>query len=132
MTLLQTLINLLVGAIALSLILVGPVSMIWGWLDWLMKPAMRGSLKYLSLIGFTFGSASIGLAAGSIAYSASIDGFGYYDPLLMKIFRTGFDLSVLGVFFGVAGVWRKHLLRWRAVVLPLSTLFMWFAFAMGE
>ena len=124
--------NIVLGLFALIVIFAGPVLMIWGWLDWALKPNAEGWLKFLSLSGFTFGSASVFLAAGSLAYSSSIGGFAFYDPLLMKIYRTGFLLSLSGLIFGLLGIWRKHLLRWRAIGLSLSTMLMWFVFAMGE
>jgi len=128
----KTLINVAIGAVSLGVIIAGPILMVWGWLDWAIKPAAPGGLKFLSLIGFAFGSASVLLAVGSLTYSHSIGGFAYYDPLLMKIYKTGFLLSLSGLILGLSGVWRKHLLRWRAIGLSVSTMLMWFAFAMGE
>jgi len=128
----RTITDFVLGTLVLGIMAVGPISMIWGWLDWAIKPAQPGRLKFLSLAGFTLGSASVLLAAGSLAYSHSIGGFPFYDPLLMRIYATGSSLSLLALLFGIAGVWRKHLLRWRAVLIAACTLFMWFTFAMGE
>jgi hypothetical protein len=36
----------------------------------------------------------------------------FYDPVLMRIFRTGFLLPVGGILFGIAGVWKSSSVCW--------------------
>jgi len=35
----NTVTNLVLGAAVLGIMVTGPISMIWGWLGWAMKPA---------------------------------------------------------------------------------------------
>jgi hypothetical protein len=71
------------------------------------------------------------LAVSSIAF-AQIHHFPYYDPLLLRIFRTGTLLSLGGIVFGLSGVWRASSLRWHALISAMATLAFWFMAATRE
>lgn len=86
----------------------------------------------LSVLGFILATASALLAVFAAAYSLYIYGFPYYDPRLMKIFGIGFLLSVSGLLFGIAGLWRASSLRWHAPASSLATLAFWIVAAAGE
>lgn len=109
-----------------------PVSLIWGWVRWLMEPKQRNLTSILSLIGFVLASASALLAVSSMIYAQEIHGFRYYDPLLLKIFRAGGLISVAGIVFGIGGVWRKNSLRWQSPVAALGALAFWLGMATAE
>jgi hypothetical protein len=111
--------------------LVAPVGLIWGWAWWGVQPKLKTTASIFSLIGFSFATASAGLAVSSAVY-AQIHGFRYYDPLLLKIFRWGLLLSLAGILFGIVGVWRKNSLRWYTPVCALGTLAFWIVAASGE
>ncbi len=110
---------------------VAPVTLIWGWARWGVQPKLKTATSIFSLIGFSFATASAGLAVSSAVY-AQIHGFRYYDPLLLRIFRWGLLLSLAGILFGVAGLWRKNSLRWQTPVCALGTLAFWVVAASGE
>jgi|SRR5215831_4146547 len=85
----------------------------------------------LPLVGFSFATASAALAVSSIAY-AHVHHFGLYDPLLLRIFRWGFLLSMTGILFGIGGVWRRSSLRWHAPISGPGTLAFCVLAAEGE
>src|SRR5579862_8967279 len=92
--------------VALSYI-VSPAMLIWGWTRWARRPKLRTATSILSLFGFTLATASAALAVSSVVY-AHFHHFDFYDPLLLRIFRRGFLLSLGGILFGVGGVWRQN------------------------
>ena len=108
------------------------VAMIWGWVRW-SKRAQRPTLtSVLSLIGFTLATASGLLAVSSLLYAHAIDGFGYYDPLLMSLYRWGALLSASSFALGLSGVWRPSSLRWYTPLCGIWTFLFWFVVAMSE
>jgi hypothetical protein len=109
-----------------------PVLPIWGWVRWLRRTQPRTLPSILSLIGLTLATASALLAISSTLYAHAIGGFPYYDPRLLRIYRWGGLLSLAGIVFGIAGVWRPGPVRWLAPVCSLGTALFWFASAMGE
>jgi hypothetical protein len=82
------------------------VAMIWGWVRWSKRAQRPTLISVLSLIGYTLATVSGLLAVSTVLYAHAIDGFGYYDPLLMTIYRWGALLSLLSFVFGLSGVWR--------------------------
>jgi hypothetical protein len=109
-----------------------PVLMAWGWVRWFRRMQPRTLPVILSLIGFTLATASGVLAVSSVVYAHAIGGFPFYDPRLLRIYRWGGLLSLSGLVFGIAGVWRPGPVRWLAPVCSVGTLLFWFASAMGE
>jgi hypothetical protein len=124
----QSIILFLVGGIYLAVLLVTA----WGWIRWAVRPYPRTWFSIMSLVGFTFATASVGLAISSGIYAHEIGGFPFYDPLLMQIFRTGFLLSVTGILFSVIGAWRPNPFRWHAGVCAIGTLVFWLMSGLGE
>jgi hypothetical protein len=112
--------------------LIAPIILIWGWARWGRLPKLRTVPSMLSLTGFILSTASAALAGSAIAYARAIHGFPYYDPLLLRIFRCGALLSLGGIGFGVAGVWRPSSLRWHAPVSGFCMLAFWIMAAEGE
>ena len=110
--------------------LVAPLTLIWGWIRWVARPKSWSS-SILSLIGFTFATASAALAISVVLY-AHAHHFGYYDPLLLQIFRWGGLLSIAGILFGVLGWWRENPLRWHSPICAIGTLAFWLIAAGGE
>lgn len=109
-----------------------PALMVWGWVRWFRRRQLRTLPAILSLIGFTLATASGLLGVSSVLYAHTIGGFPFYDPRLLRIYRWGGLLSLSGIVFGVAGVWRPGPVRWLAPVCSLGTALFWFASAMGE
>jgi hypothetical protein len=109
-----------------------PLITLWGWTRWTRSSRVRTLSAILSLIGLTFGTASVILAILSLAYAHARGGFPYYDPLLLKIYGTGGLFSFLALGFSIGGLWRPNCVRWQATVCAIGTLFFWFASAMGE
>jgi len=109
-----------------------PAALIWGWARWSAhkKGATVSSLP--SFAGFTLATASALLAIASAAYANLIGGFAFYDPRLLRTFFWGGVLSLAGVAFGIAGVWRANSLRWHAPLCALGTLIFWIMAAAGE
>lgn len=108
------------------------VCLLWGWVRWFSRTQPRAVLAILSLIGFTLATASGLLAVSSVLYAHAIGGFPFYDPRLLRIYRWGGLLSLSGLVFGIAGVWRPGPLRWLAPVCSFGTALFWFVSAMGE
>jgi len=108
-----------------------PIILVWGWARWLSRPKTWSIPAILSMISLVLAIASALLAASSIVF-AQFHHFGYYDPLLLRIFRTGMLLSLGGIVFGISGVWRETSLRWHAPISGIATLAFWFMAASGE
>lgn len=108
-----------------------PLLLVWGWLRWHMHPKLRTVPSTVSLIGFILATVSALLALGLIAY-AQIHHFPYYDPFLLLAFRIGALLSLCGIVFGIAGVWRPSSLRWHSPASGVLVLFFWILMASGE
>jgi hypothetical protein len=109
-----------------------PALMMWGWARWFRRTQARTLPVILSLIGLTLATASGLLAVSSVLYAHAIGGFPFYDPRLLRIYRWGGLLSLSGLVFGIAGVWRPGPVRWLAPVCSVGTLLFWFVSAMGE
>jgi len=109
-----------------------PALMVWGWARWFGRTQPRTLPAILSLIGFALATASGLLAVSSVVYAHVIGGFPYYDPRLLRIYAWGGVLSLSGIVFGIAGIWRPGPLRWHAPACSLGTLLFWFVSAMGE
>jgi hypothetical protein len=122
----------IVFGILLVLSYVGtPILLIWGWKRWASQPRLRTIPSILSMIGFIFATASALLAVSTIAL-AQVHHFAFYDPLLLRIFKWGFLLSLAGVLFGLSGIWRSSPIRWHSPVAGLGMLGFWFIASMGE
>jgi hypothetical protein len=117
--------------IALAFI-VAPVYLVWGWVVWIRYSKSMTVPSVLSGIGFVFATFSAILAIGSAIYAHRIHGFGFYDPLLMKLIRWGSLLSATGLVFGLCGAWRRNPLRWHSLLAALGTLAFWVIAAEGE
>jgi len=112
--------------------IVAPVTLVWGWTRWAVERDPRTVSSVLSMIGFVSATASAALAVSAIIYANLIHGFRYYDPLLLRIFRSGILLSLTGILFSVGGLWRRNALRWYAPVSAFATLAFWVMAAAGE
>ena len=108
-----------------------PTILIWGWARWLGQPKPRTIPAILSIISFVLATASAVLAVSSVIF-AQFHHFPYYDPLLLRIFRTGVLLSLAGIALGVGGAWRTTSLRWHAPVSGIATLAFWVTVASLE
>jgi hypothetical protein len=124
----QAIILFLVGGMYLAV----PLGTVWGWTRWSIRSYPRTSWSMLSLIGFIFATASVVLAISSLIYAHAIGGFPFYDPLLLRIYRTGTLFSLLGILFSLIGVWGPNPLRWHAGFCSTGTLLFWFFSATGE
>jgi hypothetical protein len=104
---------------------VAPALLIWGWLRWSWQPKQRSLCSILFLASFSLATASALLAFLATMYAYSISGFSYYDPRLLKVFRSGILLSLTGIVLGIGGVWQPSPLRWHAPASAVGTLMFW-------
>ena len=118
--------------VAICAFLVAPTALIWGWVRFVRLPKEKAILPLLSLLGFVLATCSGLLGIGSSIYAAHIHGFGFSDPLHMKIIGYGALLSLAGMLFALCGVWRKSSLRWFSVAGALGTLAFWVVVIEGE
>lgn len=118
--------------IVVSMYIALPAVMIWGWVRWSKYTKPRTTFSTLSLIGFTFATASGLLAISAMLYARVAGGFSFYDHSLLRIYRWGALLSVAGMVFAITGLWRPSPLRWHAPVCAVGTLALWLAAAAGE
>jgi hypothetical protein len=117
---------------AIGIYIILPTIMIWGWARWSKHKQPRTILSTLSLIGFALGTISGLLAISGMIYARLAGGLPFYDPVLLRIYRWGAVVSLAGMIFGIAGIWRPGPLRWHAPVCALATLIFWLAAAVGE
>jgi hypothetical protein len=111
--------------------LVSPVLLICGWAQWVRLPKLRTATSILSAGGFVLATTSALLAMAAIVY-AQIHHFPYWDPLLLRIYRTGFLLSLGGIVFRIGGIWRPSPVRWYAPTSGVATLAFWVLAAASE
>ena len=127
--------NTLVEVLIVGLILLNdigtPLLLVTGWIRWSKQPKVWSITSILSLIGFGLASASALLALGSMGY-AQVHRFGFYDPLLLRIYRWGCLLSLSGFCLGLGGALRKNSLRWFTPACGFGTLIFWVFAAAGE
>ncbi len=115
-----------------SAILVLPAVMIWGWMQWARRKEKVTLLLALSLVGLSLATASELLGISTGVYARVSGGFATFDPTLMKIYAWGTLLSLVGLIFATAGVWRPNSIRWHALVCAVGTLLYWLAEAAAE
>ena len=111
--------------------LVSPVALILGWNEWVKAPKPKTISSIVSLVGFILASCSALLAVLTIAY-ANVHHFGFYNPVLMRIFAFGILLSASGFCVSVGGAWRKSILRWPSLLSSLGMLAFWILATAGE
>ena len=125
-----------VDAVMLILVIcafsIGPIALIWGWVRWSKRPKMMTICSMLSLIGFILATCSALLAIGSTIYAQRIGGFGFYDPLHLRIIRWGSLISAVGILIGLGGAWRKSPLRWFSVASAVGMFAFWILVAESE
>jgi len=109
-------------AIPLAVVLAVPVLLVWGWIRWWNDKNPRTILTTLSLIGLLLATLSALLAFFTHLYARFIRSFPFYDPTLMKIYAWGSLLSLGGIVFAIAGVWRRGPVRWHALASSVGTL----------
>jgi hypothetical protein len=109
-----------------------PAAIIWSWVRWTKYEKGRSVISYLAAIGLAFATASALLAVSAIIYAQHIGGFPFYDPRLLRIYRWGALLSLIGITFAFGGVWKPSPLRWLAPACTFGTLLYWFGAAAGE
>src|ERR1700675_2401764 len=97
-------VELIASIIVFLICLALPIFTTWGWIRWASRSHVSSVCSILSLIGFTFGTVSGLLAGTSLIYAHAIGGFPFYDPLLLRIYRSGALLSLAGILFSVAGL----------------------------
>ena len=109
-----------------------PLVMLWGWLRWVKRNEPRTVLSTLSMVGLGFATASELLAISMVLYARISGGFGFYDPVLMRIYAAGMMLSMVGLALAAVGLWRASPLRWHAIACTVGTLLYWFSQAANE
>jgi hypothetical protein len=112
--------------LGLGVYLAAPALMLSGWIRWVKRRGDKQEpFSILAFIGFAFASASFLLALGTIIAAHLKGGFPYYDPLLLRIYGWGLLLSLAGILFGMAGVWRSSAMRWFAPALAFVMFLFW-------
>lgn len=111
--------------IAIGTVVVVPVLIIWGWVRWLKDNSPRTISLILSLLGFSFATASALLVLFTHLYGRFIRGFPSYDPTLMRIYACGCLLSSAAIALAIGGSGRRGPVRWLAPVCAFGTLLFW-------
>ncbi len=111
--------------------LVTPAALIGGWVRWSRRTDARTPAITASLISFALASSSAALAAFTLIL-AQFHHFGFYDPVLMRIYGSGAVLSCLSALIALIGLWRRNSLRWFAPACAVGTLAFWIMAAAGE
>lgn len=107
--------------------------LVWGWRSWIRRrPEHLSAGAKCSLAGFVLASGSAALEIASGTYAQFTNGFSFQDPTLLRIYRWGFLLALLGLIVGLLGIARKNPLRWKAPTLSMFLLLLWFGQVMGE
>jgi hypothetical protein len=113
--------------------IITPIILIWGWTRWTKTQKLRTASSFLSLSGFILATSSALLAFSAVTYAHILpNGFPFYDPSLMRIYKWGALLSIGGFCLGIGGVWRKNSLRWHSPISALGMFSFWLLAAEGE
>ena len=102
-----------------------------GWVRWSKRDDPRTPSSTLSFVAFILASSSAALGFATLLY-AQAHPFGFYDPVLLRIYRCGALLSCTAALSAFAGVWRSHALRWYAPASAIGTLAFWLMAAASE
>ena|SRR6185295_12119483 len=108
-----------------------PAGLVWGWIRLLRNRQSQITFLAPSLVAFALGTASAVLAIGATLFSEAA-GISGPDPSLLRIYRMGALLSLLGIVLAVVGVCRPGPLRWHAPACAMGTLIFWLVAASGE
>jgi hypothetical protein len=111
--------------------LVTPTVLVLGWVRWSKRNDPRTPSSTLSFVAFILASSSAALGFATLLY-AQAHPFGFYDPVLLRIYRCGALLSCTAALSAFAGVWRSHALRWYAPASAIGTLAFWLMAAASE
>jgi hypothetical protein len=109
-----------------------PAAILWGWVRWARGAKTVRLFPSLSLTGISLATTSGLLAITGIAYAHVIGGFPFWDPRLLRIYRWGFSLSLVGLVLALTGAWKPNSLRWHGVGCSLGMLLFWLVAARGE
>jgi len=108
-----------------------PAGIVWGWMRWIREQRKATVAGILSLIGFAFATLAGLLAVGAVLFGGP-GSYAYYDPRLLRIFRSGLLLSLVGFGFGMCGVWRSNPLRWLSPSCAFGMFLFWLLMASME
>src|SRR6266481_1287199 len=121
----------IIFVLGISMYIAMPVVLVWGWVRWTKRTQPRTLCSKLSLIGFSLSTVSGLLAILTFFYAITI-GFRFYDPPLLRIYRWGLLLSLIGFLFAISGVWRANPLRWHAPAGAVGMFLFWLVAASFE
>jgi hypothetical protein len=97
------------------------------------KPKVKNSLLDFLFVWLPSCDIVCLLAISSVTYAHILpNGFPFYDPTLMRIYRWGALLSAAGFCLGIGGLWRKNSLRWHSPIGAFGMLAFWLLAAEGE
>jgi hypothetical protein len=111
---------------------VWPIAVVYGWFRWTRADHERSLLPKLSFAGHAFATFSFVLAIGSVLAADKLGGLRSWDPTLLKFYRVGSMLSLVGLLLAITGAWRASPLRWPAPLAALGAMLFWFASASAE
>ena len=120
-----------VAVLFLLAYLTPPILLLWGWLLWAYKPKAKTIPFILSTTSLVPATFSATLAISTIAY-AHFHPFPFYDPILLRIYRSGALLSLGGIILGLFGIRRPNSTRWHGPASAFAMLFFWIVAASGE
>jgi hypothetical protein len=103
---------------------VGPISLVWGWIQWVRQPKLRTVSAVVSLIAFVIASLSAAVGLGTIGYALH-GGFKQEYDFFYRVVALGGAISLAGILVALGGIWRKNSLRWFALAGSVGTLAFW-------
>jgi hypothetical protein len=125
-------INIILVLIELGFYFAVPAGLVWGWVRFLKNQKSQVTVLAPSLVAFALGTVSALLAIGATFYTRAATGFAYPDPSLMRLYRMGALLSLMGIVLATVGISRPGPLRWHAPACAMGTLIFWLVAASGE
>jgi hypothetical protein len=104
---------------------VWPFAVVFGWVRWVHSVRQRSLLPKLSLASHSFATLSLLVGLAGVLFADSTQGFNFWDPSLLKIYRAGFALSVGGLVLAAIGATRTNPLRWSAPLAAIACTLFW-------
>lgn len=109
------------ASLLVSLVLVTPLLLIWGWVRWSRTTQSRSFSSKAALVSFSLATASAVLAIiACVMVFATL-----HDLLFVVICDVGLAFSIGGMVCGLLGMERPSSLRWHAPLCSAGTLFFW-------
>jgi hypothetical protein len=113
-------------AIVVDILCYGAIAFVLAFgINWARRSPKQDTSLVFAIASFSLVTGSVAIAISSMLYARKIGGFPHYDPMLMRILRWGFCLSLAAVIIAYKGVPRRSTNRWLLLTLSIGMMMFW-------